>query len=182
VIDANGGPSHAVTQGNFNDIVPSWSLDDRWIFFGSNRSGVWQIWKVESDGSGEPQQVTSSGGMVGVESNDGQSLFLTHYGEPGLWESALSGGEERKIFDGPPTGNLNYWTLSGNNIYVLSDQGGHFTVQRINIKTYKSETVYTLKHEPTPFAGISVTPDQKRIIFAELDQASSGLTLVEHFD
>ncbi len=126
--------------------------------------------------------MTTSGGMVGVESDDGQSLYLTHYGEPGLWKCALSSGEEKKVFDGPPAGNLNYWTVSGNNIYVLSDQGGHFTIQRVDTKSGSSGTVYTLKHKPTPFAGISVTPDQKRIIFAELDQASSGLTLVEHFD
>jgi hypothetical protein len=42
--------------------------------------------------------------------------------------------------------------------------------------------VYSLKHDPTPFAGISLTPDGKRIIFAELSRTSSGLTLVEHFE
>ncbi len=182
VIDAHGGAPRPVTQGNFNDIVPSFSADDRWIYFGSNRSGSWQIWKVPSDGSGPAQQMTTGGGMVAIESPDGRWLFFTHYGEPGIWRRPAAGGPESKIFDGPPTGNLNYWTLSGGYVYSLSDRGGQFTLQRIDPETGQAQTVYALKHDPTPFAGISLTPDGKRIIFAELARASSGLTLVEHFE
>jgi Tol biopolymer transport system component/DNA-binding winged helix-turn-helix (wHTH) protein len=182
VIDADGGSPRAITHGSYNDIVPSWSVDDRWIFFGSNRSGTWQVWKIPSDGSGAAQQVTTAGGMVGIESADGQWLYFTHYGEPGLWRCPVNGGPEKKIFDGPPTGNLNYWTLSDNYLYSLAERDGRFTLQRVDPETGRSQTVYTLKHDPTPFAGISLTPNHKRVIFAELDRAASGLTLVEHFE
>ena len=182
VIDANGGVPRAITLGNFNDIVPSWSVDDRWILFGSNRSGSWQVWRISSDGSGVAQQMTTEGGMVGMESADARWLYFTHYGESGLWRFPVAGGAEKKIFDGPPTGNLNYWTLSGGYIYSLAERDGRFTLQRVDPETGRSQIVYTLKHDPTPFAGISLTPDGKHVIFAELDQASSGLTIVEHFD
>jgi Tol biopolymer transport system component/DNA-binding winged helix-turn-helix (wHTH) protein len=182
VIDANGGAPRAVTHGDFNDIVPCWSSDDRWIYFGSNRSGSWQVWKVPSDGAGPAQQVTAEGGMVAMESGDGRWLYFTHYGEPGIWRRPVAGGPVRKIFDGPPTGNLNYWTLNGDSVYSLADQGGHFTLQRIDPDTGHTQVVYALKHDPTPFAGISLSPDGKRITFAELARASSGLTLVEHFE
>jgi Tol biopolymer transport system component/DNA-binding winged helix-turn-helix (wHTH) protein len=182
VIDADGGVPRAITHGDYNDIVPSWSVDDRSIFFGSNRSGSWQVWKMSSDGSGGAQQMTTGGGMVGIESADAQWLYFTHYGEPGLWRCSIAGGPEKKIFDGPPTGNLNYWTLSGGHIYSLAEHDGRFTLQRVDPETGRSQIVHTLKHDPTPFAGISLTPDGKRVIFAELDRASSGLTLVEHFE
>lgn len=182
IIGADGGAPHPVTNGSYNDIVPSWSVDDRWIFFGSNRSGSWQIWKIASNGSGSAQQVTTGGGMAAIQSADSQWLYFTHYAEPGLWRCPASGGAERKIFDGPPVGNLNYWTLSGSYAYSLSDRGGKFTLQRVDPETGRIQVVYALKHDPTPFAGVSLTPDGKRVIFAELDRASSGLTLVEHFD
>ncbi len=182
IIDANGGEPRPLTHGNYNDIVPSWSIDNQWIYFGSNRSGAWQIWKVRSDGSGAAQQVTNGGGMVAIESADAQWLYFTHYGEPGLWRRPIMGGQEQRIFDGPPTGNLNYWTLAGQYVYSLSERGSQFTLERIDPETGHSQSVYVLKHDPTPFAGISLTPDGKRVIFAELDQASSGLTLVEHFE
>lgn len=182
VIGAEGGAPKALTRGSFNDIVPSWSGDDRWIYFGSNRSGSWQVWKVASDGSGTLQQVTTGGGMVALESPDSQWLYVTHYAEAGLWQCPLGGGPQRKIFAGPPAGNLNYWTVGGGAVYSLAQHGAQFTVDRIDPANGRNQTVYTFRHSPTPFAGLSLTPDGKRLVFAELDQASSGLTLVEHFD
>lgn len=182
LIGADGGSPHPITSGNFNDIVPSWSNDDQWIFFGSNRSGSWQVWKARSDGSGTAEQVTHDGGMVAQESADGKWLYFTHYAEAGLWRMSMNGGPEQKVFDGPPTGNLNYWTLNGSLLYSLAEHGNGFTLQSIDPETRRSQTIYSLRHAPTPFAGMSLTPDGKRIIFAELDRASSGLTLVEHYD
>jgi hypothetical protein len=36
---------------------PSWLRDGRWIYFGSNRSGDWQVWKMHAAG-GDAVQVT----------------------------------------------------------------------------------------------------------------------------
>ena len=72
-----------------------------------------------------------------------------------------------------------YWTLSRSNVYALSDQGGHFSLQRIDLETGRTQTVHVLEHDATPFAGISIAPNGKLIVFAELARASSGLTLVE---
>jgi len=181
VIDATGSVPRTITQGRYNDIVPSWSADGHWLYFGSNRSGSWQIWKTPASGSGAAEQVTTGGGMVAIESSDARWLYFTKYGESGIWRRATSGGPERKIFDGPPSGSQNYWTLSGGSLYSLSDQQGQFDLQRIDPETGRTQTVHVLKHDPTPFAGISITPDGKLIVFAELARASSDLTLVEHF-
>ena len=182
VIDANGGTPRAITRGNYNDIVPSWSRDDRWIYFGSIRSGSWQIWKTPSDGSGAAQQVTTGGGIEALESADSKWLYFVHFAEPGLWRRPLDGGPEQKIFDGPPRDHLNYWTVGGDYVYSLAEQGGRFSIQRIDPENGHAQLVYALKHPPTPFAGISLTPDGKRILFAVLERASSSLTLVEHLD
>jgi len=42
-------------------------------------------------------------------------------------------------------------------------------------------SIHVLRQDPTPLAGMSVSPDGKQLIFAELARASSGLTLVDHF-
>jgi len=181
VIDATGSVPRAITQGRYNDIVPAWSADGHWLYFGSNRSGSWQIWKTPSDASGSAEQVTAGGGMVALESGDAHWLYFTKYGESGIWRRATSGGPERKIFEGPPSGSQNYWTLGGGSLYSLSEQGGQFSLQRIDPETGHIQTVHILKHDPTPFAGLSIAADGKLIVFAELARASSDLTLVEHF-
>jgi hypothetical protein len=119
--------------------------------------------------------------MVALESEDGRWLYFTRSSEPGLWRMPLGGGQERKVFDGPPVGYQNYWTLSGNSLYSLAERNGHYTIERIDPETGTSRSIHLLKQEPTPLAGMSVGPDGKRLIFAELARASSGLTLVDHF-
>src|SRR5262249_2733605 len=38
VISAEGGKPRRLTSEDSTDVVPSWSRDDRWIYFSSNRS------------------------------------------------------------------------------------------------------------------------------------------------
>ena len=120
--------------------------------------------------------------MVALESKDAHWLYFTRYARPGIWRCPIGGGPEHQVFAGPPGSNLNYWTLAGNSIYSLFESGGKFTLDRVDPETGRAQTVYILKHDPTPFAGVSLTPDGKRIIFAELSHTSSGLTLVENFE
>jgi len=180
ITDIGGASPRALTSGDFNDIVPSWSADNRWIYFGSNRSGSWQIWRVASDGQGPPQQITSGGGMVAKGSVDGKWIYYTQAATPGLWRRSVQGGPEQKIFDGPSIGNQDYWTVSGNYLYVLSGSSGHNLV-RIDPDTGQSSVVYTLEHDPALFAGLTVSPNGKELFFAELLEAKSNITLIEHY-
>ena len=181
IMDADGGSPRAMTSGKFSDIVPSWSNDDRWMYFGSNRSGMWQIWREAADGQSSPRQVTSGGGMVAKESSDGRWIYFTRFAAPGLWRLAVGGGPEQKIYDGPPMGEQNYWSLSRADVYALSKEGGRRTLVRIEPETGHVTPIYTLKHEPTPFAGLAITPDGKHLLFAELMAAGSNITLVENY-
>jgi Tol biopolymer transport system component/DNA-binding winged helix-turn-helix (wHTH) protein len=181
VIDAVGGAPRAITSGNYNDIVPSWSSDGKSIYFGSNRSGSWQIWKIAADGSLPPQQISRNGGMVALEGAGARFLYFTKFEQAGIWECPVAGGAERMVFRGPPADSSAYWTLHSGKIYSLLAQEGRFEIQQVDPATGQGRTVYVMKHAPTPFAGVSVTPDGKRILFAELTQASSDLMLVEHF-
>ena len=58
VVSADGGAPRQLTSGPYRQVRASWSRDGRWVYFGSNRSGDWQIWKVPFEG-GEPLQAPS---------------------------------------------------------------------------------------------------------------------------
>ena len=65
VVPATGGPSHAVTSGPADDVLPSWSPDGKWIAFQSDRSGELHIWVIPSTGGMAPQ-VTGRPGVSDV--------------------------------------------------------------------------------------------------------------------
>jgi Tol biopolymer transport system component/DNA-binding winged helix-turn-helix (wHTH) protein len=179
VIDAGGGKPRAITSGSYNDVAPGWSADGRYLYFGSNRSGSWQIWRAPADGSSAPQQITTNGGMVAMLSGDGEHIYYTKFTSPGLWQQPVAGGREHKLFDGPPADYPGGWTLSRDGIYALSIVGQQFALSQINPLTGEARVLDMPKYSPT--VGFSISPDGKKMVYSGLISASSHLTLVEDF-
>lgn len=182
VINASGGLPVMLTSGQHDNVVPNWSSDGRSLYFGSNHDGSWQIWKITPNHPKSLKQVTNQGGMIARESHDGNWLYISQYDHSGIWKLNLKhGGSERKIFEGPPAGYQDYWTVHGGYIYSLSLQGKHYEIDQVNPNTGMFKPIYVMRHDPAPFAGLSVTPDGRELIYAALQNASSNLIIVKHF-
>ena len=74
VISAAGGKPRRLTSHSAN--APSFSRNGKWVYFSSNRTGEYQIWKVPVAG-GEAVQVTRNNGIVAFESADGAYVYYT---------------------------------------------------------------------------------------------------------
>jgi Tol biopolymer transport system component/DNA-binding winged helix-turn-helix (wHTH) protein len=64
VVPASGGPWIPITEGKYWDDKPRWSPDGKTIYFTSNRSGFFNVWKVHFDSSSgkpldQPTRVTN---------------------------------------------------------------------------------------------------------------------------
>ena len=85
------------------DEAPTWSRNGKWIYFPSNRSGTFEVWKVPSEG-GKAVQITKGGGYNAVESFDGKALYYLKLGkrdvEVGqIWKVPCEAGEETMVLD-----------------------------------------------------------------------------------
>jgi Tol biopolymer transport system component len=182
VVDANGGMPRAVTSGNFNDIVPSWSADGKSLLFSSNRSGADQIWRIPASGAGTARQITSESGMFSSESPDGLWIYHTKQNVPGLWRIPADGGQEQKVLDDPPNDYQGYWTLTRTGIFYLHrGQTGNFIEFASFADSRKPTQVFRLELQPTPLAGVSVSPDGHWLVSAQMPAAGSNISLVENF-
>ena len=179
-IQVDGGAPRALTQGDFNDILPNWSRDGKWIYFGSNRSGAWQIWKVPTTG-GSPQQVTKNGGFVGQESYDGQWLYFAKSDAGGLYRVPVNGGDEQKILNEPRDGYWGYWCLVPNGIYYLDQTGAQMAVDFAGLNGEHPTKVHTLDRLLPPYAGLTVSPDERWLLFSDRVESDSHITLVDGF-
>ena len=97
---AAGGVERRLTDHPAPDALPRWSRDGRWIYFTSERSGNWQIYRVRPEG-GEPERVrTNAHREWQVEpSPDGRSIaFLSNKEGPEyLYTMDLATGAERVL-------------------------------------------------------------------------------------
>jgi Tol biopolymer transport system component len=89
-----GGESATrLTTAPQNDNGPDYSADGQWIYFHSERTGHFQIWRMHTDGSNQ-EQVT----------NDDYYNWFPHPSPDGKWIAVLSSKEPPETGH-PPDGN-----------------------------------------------------------------------------
>jgi Tol biopolymer transport system component/DNA-binding winged helix-turn-helix (wHTH) protein len=106
VIGVSSREVRRLTSDPADDSGPRWSRDGRWIYFGSNRTGSYEAWKIPAAG-GAAIQVTRNGGggavegWAAVESWDGAHLYFRKPSgcKSSLWRMPIEGGPEEKVLD-----------------------------------------------------------------------------------
>ena len=179
VIASDGGKPRRVTGGGAQNQLPSWSRDGKWIYFESDRSGQWRIWKTPVDG-GAAVQVTRNMGGVAFESADGRFLYFTSTAGSGpLFRMPVAGGPETEV--APKVLMWDCFSVTAKGAYFLPDDT---TLELADAATGKITTV--AKADKYSFGGafnggLSVSPDDAYMVFAEGKINGSELMLVQNF-
>jgi hypothetical protein len=175
MIDADGGSPRRMTNHPADDSVASWSRDGRWIYFASNRTKESQVWKMPAEG-GEAVQVSGHGGFIAYESLDGKFVYFSKdRWQSSIWRVPVGGGEETKIVES-----------ALGQAFVVASKGIYFvswpdvkTVQFLRFATGKVTTIATIKRRAE--WGLSVSPDERYVLYTQNDQIGSDLMLIENF-
>jgi dipeptidyl aminopeptidase/acylaminoacyl peptidase len=182
VIDVERRLPRRLTTESSSDVVPSWSKDGRSIYFASNRTGTYQVWKAPAEG-GPAVQVTQNGGFAAFESPDGQFVFYAKFTEPGIWRVAVEGGEETLVLDLLQPGFWGYWAVSEQGIYFLNSKAEpRPAIEFYRFATRRATRVFV--PEKDPFygdPGLALSPDGRWILYVQIDQLGSDIMLVENF-
>jgi dipeptidyl aminopeptidase/acylaminoacyl peptidase len=180
VIGAEGGSLRRLTTETSSDVRPSWSQNGRWIYFGSNRGGDWQVWKAPSKG-GQAVQVTRNGGREAFESPDGQFVYYTKLGVPGVYRVPVEGGEEAQVFE---QGLQGCWAIGkrGAGLYILKADASP-SVDFHDFATRRSTLIGEIPGARifTVAGALAGSPDDLWILFVQLDRDDSDIALVENF-
>ncbi len=181
VVSAAGGAPRQLTDGPYRQIRPAWSRDGSWVYFGSERGGDWQVWKVPFEG-GEPVQVTRGGGREAMESSDGAFVYYTKRSPSrGIWRVPVNGGEEERVFD---QGMQARWEITEKGIYLLNMEARPAPV--IEFFRFAAESVETVAElaEDTDSRGLqfTVSPDGRWVLYGRYDNVQSDIMLVEGFE
>ncbi len=158
------------------------SNDGRWIYFSSNRTGRRQVWKAPAVG-GPAVQMTKNGGFAPLESPDGQFVYYAKFTEPGIWRVPVEGGEETLVLDLLQPGLWGYWAVVEEGIYFLNAEAKpRPAIEFFRFATRRATRVFVPEKEPwfgNP--GLALSPDGRWILYAQVDQETSDIMLVENF-
>jgi Tol biopolymer transport system component len=180
VVEIPGGRPYLVsTFPDTDNGAPNWSRDGQWIYFYSaHESGPLQLWKVPFKG-GTPVRVTRNGGVYAIESDDGRSLFFSKYGQPGVWNMPLKGGEESRVLDQPT--NWWEWALAPTGIYYFSDVIPNGRIEFFDFATREKNSILSLEKPASYFGGLAISPDGRSLLFGQTDLDDSYIMLVKNF-
>ena len=179
VIDSAGGAPRLLEPSPADEHHPTWSRDGRFIYFTSNRTGRFEIWRLPVAG-GEAIQVTLDGGFRAQESMDGRTLFYSKRPPSRiLFARPEAGGEEEKVFEG--IGSYSWWSVSGHSVYYFglrndSTPGAVLRIFDLRTRTSRDMAVYN-----TSPGRPSLSPDQKTVVFDLQKPPNADLMLIEDF-
>jgi Tol biopolymer transport system component/DNA-binding winged helix-turn-helix (wHTH) protein len=158
----------------------SWSHDGLWIYFGmqADELSEMEIWKISSQG-GDAVQMTTSGGLCALESDDGRALYVTRPHPPAssLWRIPLDGGPEVRLAD-DVAGVMNV-ALGRRAVYYLA-VGQLFSstsVGAIDIATGKRTTLASFGRPP--WWGLTVSPDERHLLVSAVNGNNLDLMVVD---
>jgi Tol biopolymer transport system component len=191
VLDCDGarmlcGTARRVISG-IKAEVPSWSADGASLYFASDRSGQWEVWRQAVSG-GQPVKITNNGGYAAREARDGKWLYFSKDGKEALWRIPRVPGEQAGVSEELVIGSPNHveqkgWTLIPDGIvFTEPPENGHPGALRFYQFSSKRTRQILPSMEGFPDGreyGVSVSPDMKWVLYSQLDRSGSNVMVAE---
>jgi Tol biopolymer transport system component len=179
MIDVSVGSITSILSDVTSLVAPSFSRDGRTVYFGSLRSGAWQIWNVDL-ADGQVRQITTDGGYAALESLDGRSLLLTRLDRPGLWRRPLAGGPDSLVVDHFLAERWPDLAVVDRGVFVVTspDDGDPELAFVENGPLQNAQHVQPRAMGRLPayaWSGIAVSPDGASVIYAHADRRASNI-------
>jgi len=177
VMTAQGGNPVRITGSGADDFRASWSSDGRWIFFTSERTGRDEIWKVPAAG-GKAMQITKTGGGYQREAAEGGAIYYIKEANPvsSLWKCAEDGTQNHKVLD-----SIHQYSPAKSGIYFLPGKWSPALPLRFfDFHTQQTTTLLFLDGTRIDLR-MSVSPDERWMLFGQQDGTLGDLMLVKNF-
>ena len=175
-VNARGGIPRNLTNSNTDDHTPFFT-DGNEIYFSSNRSGEWAVWRMDAAGK-NPTEIQRGNAYAPQVSPDEKTLFYSKKDQAGLWAYDLESKTEQLLIE---TFHPMYWgafALSERGIYYLNPQNRQF--EFFDRETGRSTNVYRPQSR-IPRLGITLhfSAESNRLLFSKIDRNDADVVLLE---
>lgn len=129
------GPPSRIIASTKEDAEPSLSPDGQRIVFSSERSGSFEIYLANSDGSNQVQLTSLKAPDTGAArwSPDGKLIaFDSRYeGHSDIFVISVDGGTPRRLTSGPNENETPSWSHDGHWIYYTVEDSGTYQIWKV---------------------------------------------------
>jgi eukaryotic-like serine/threonine-protein kinase len=178
IVESNGGPPRRLETGLADTAVPIWSPQGGWIYFGATVAGRPQIFKSAEHG-GAATAITRAGGDSLLVSRDGTRIYYIKDGAT-FWVPAAGGSETRLA--GMPQLHPGFGkarALGASGIYFINPTPPA-GIDFFPFETQRVVRVVELPGPPAAWARLTLSPDESRLLYAQLDAVTGDIMLVDN--
>jgi Tol biopolymer transport system component/DNA-binding winged helix-turn-helix (wHTH) protein len=181
LIDSEGRNLRRLSD-DYRDGFPSWSRDGKAIYFTSNRSGNWQVWRHEIS-TGKETQITQHGGVAAFESYDAKTIYYSKFDRGGLWKVPVGGGQEVLVTDSLHLGYWGHYAVTDNGLYLVdADAKGGPAIMYYNFHTRRLSLILTFEKNPVPWEpNLAASRDGRTLLYAQVEFENSTISMAENF-
>jgi Tol biopolymer transport system component/DNA-binding winged helix-turn-helix (wHTH) protein len=180
LIDPHGGPSHKISAIPQDASVPSWSRDGRWIYFTSDAPPDSGLYKAAPEG-GNAVLLSRTLGYNVQEANDGSLYFAGADFNAEIHVLPKVGGKEKALANMPRVLYPTDWALAANGIYFIDRKGARATLSFFGFENARVRVLTELQKQPGVWCGIALSPDQRWLVYSQIDEKVSDIMLAEHY-
>jgi eukaryotic-like serine/threonine-protein kinase len=161
-VGRTGPPTRLISSTQW-EVGPGYSPDGKRIVFASDRTGSWELWVCNSDGS-DPVQLTNSFAGSPRWSPDGRLIAYDARPEDNydIYVISAEGGSPRRLTSEPSEDVVPSWSRDGRWIYFSSNRGGSMQIWKMPAEG--GEAIQVTKQGG--FEG-SESPDGKFLYYAK---------------
>jgi Tol biopolymer transport system component/DNA-binding winged helix-turn-helix (wHTH) protein len=181
LVDSEGRNLRRLSD-DYRDGVPSWSRDGNAVYFASNRSGNWQVWRREIS-TGKETQITQHGGFAAFESYDAKTLYYAKFDRGGIWKMPVGGGQEVLVTDSLHVGYWGNFAVTDNGLYLVdADAKNGPAILYYNFQTQRLSPILTFEKGPVPWTpNLAASRDGRTLLYAQVEFANSTISMAENF-
>ncbi len=176
----SGGNLVRLTDGGGNDGWPTWSPDGRRIAFQSDRSGNWDIWIINVDGTGLTQLTHSPADDEHPDwSPDGKKIAFSsdRSGNSDIWVIGADGSNPVNLTHAPRRDRYPMWSPDGKTIAFNTNRDGD---QEIYLMNANGSNQRNITRSPNSTEGLADwSPDGKRLVLYSNRSGNKEIYIVD---
>jgi len=169
----DGQQQKQLTANTATNDAPAVTSDGRYIVFISNRGGVFQVWRMNIDGSNPVQITNGAGKNFPAISPDGKWILYNTTEDWQLWKVSIDGGESSRLTD--------YYSLfpsispDGKMIACLGKNGSKAALLVLPFAGGRPLKSFDLAGQNFSGTRLEWTPDGKELIYAKEQDGTTTL-------
>ncbi len=175
LVDSHGRTSKPLTRTPWNEVNARFSPTSDWVYFASDESGDWQIWRRRLAQS-DPQRITQEGGFLAQEGPEGRFLYFSRINEAGIFRIPVAGGEQERIWQGLGPMDWGNWQVCRDGLFYI--QRGDNALMFQHVSEEKPREIFRATRT-IPYLGpaFHVSADGRRLSLGQIIQSDDEVMI-----